>query len=145
MIIDIKKFISAADKKIDFKRFAKFGAAGFINTAVDWLAFTLLREIFGIEARYAQVAAHALAILNSYIINKNWTFKNNRAPGAPPPKAHRELLKFLTVQGASLAIGYAGMLVLHDNLGVNEYISRVPIIGVTVIINYFGNKLFVFK
>ena len=142
MIIDIKKFISAADKKIDFRRFAKFGAAGIINTAVDWLAFTLLREVFGAEARHAQAAAHALAILNSYIINRNWTFKNS---GAPQPKARRELPKFLAVQGASLFHGYAGMLVLHDNLGVNEYISRVPIIGATVVINYFGNKLFVFK
>ena len=139
MIIDIKKFIRLIDKKIDFKKFTKFGITGFINTGVDWLAFTIFREIFGIEARFAQVMAHSLAMINSYIINKNWTFKNNKK------YKKSEIFKFLIVQGTSLGIGYAGMFILHDNLGLNEYLCKVPIACVTVIINYFGNKLFVFK
>ena len=134
MIIKIKKFIESADKKIDFKKFIKYGITGVINTGVDWLAFTLLREIFGFEARFAQVIAHALAIINSYIINKNWAFKNKNAGRGVPP--YKEILKFLIVQGTSLCLGYAGMFFLHDKLELNEYLCKVPIACATVLINY---------
>jgi putative flippase GtrA len=146
MIIDIKKVIKFIDKKIDLRTFTKFGVTGFINTGVDWLAFTVFLEIFGLQARFAQVAAHSIAIINSYIINKNWTFKNDNAKdksrGGFP---YKEIFKFLAVQGTSLCIGYAGMVILHNNLGLNEYLCKIPIVCVTIIINYFGNKLLVFK
>ena len=139
----IKKIIRYADKKIEFKRFIKFGITGFINTGVDWLAFTILCEIFNMRPRHAQIIAHALAIINSYIINKNWTFKNNKTRGLN--YNYIELIKFLIIQGTSLIIGYAGMYILHDNIGLNEYLCKALISCVTLVINYFGNKLFVFK
>jgi len=124
------------------KKFAKFGVTGVLNTGVDWLAFTVLHEIFKTEARYAQIIAQSAAIINSYIINKNWTFKNNKE------YKKSEILKFLAVQGTSLLIGYAGMYILHDmheSPALNAYLCKVLIAFVTVMINYFGNKLFVFK
>lgn len=139
MIGIIKKLLRLADKKIDLRKFAKFGITGVINTSVDWLVFTLLCEIFKLDPKFSQVIAQFIAIVNSYMINKNWTFKNNKKYRAS------EIIKFLLVQGSSLCIGYLGMFILHDNLGLNEYLSKVIISGVTVIINYFGNKLFVFK
>lgn len=139
MIGIIKKLLRFADKKIDLRKFAKFGITGVINTGVDWLVFTLLCEIFKLDPKFSQVISQFIAIINSYIINKNWTFKNNKKYRAS------EIIKFLLVQGISLCIGYLGMFILHDNLGLNEYLSKVIISGVTVIINYFGNKLFVFK
>ena len=139
MIIDIKRFLRFADKKIDFRKFTKFGITGVINTGVDWLAFAFLREILGIDPKFAQVAAQALAIANSYIINKNWTFKNNKR------YKKSEICKFLLIQGTSLCLGYLGMFIFHDNIGLNAYLCKIIIACSTVVINYFGNKLFVFK
>ena len=133
----IKKLIGFIDRIIDLKKFTKFGITGLINTGVDWAVFAVLYEIIGIEARFAQVIAHAVAIVNSYIINKNWTFKNNKS------YKKSEMLKFLIVQGTSLLVGYAGMSALGGYL--NPYLCKVIIAFVTIIINYFGNKIFVFK
>ena len=139
MIINIRKFIKLADKKIDFKKFIKFGITGVINTGVDWLAFAVFHEILKIFSPIAQAMAHFIAIINSYIINKNWTFKNNKE------YKKSEMLKFFIVQGTSLCIGFAGMFILNINLGLNEYLSKIIISCVTLVINYFGNKIFVFK
>ena len=142
MIIDIRKLIKLADKKIDFKKFIKFGITGVINTGVDWLAFALLHEVFKIYSPLAQAIAHFIAIINSYIINKNWTFKNNINNKS---NKKSEMLKFFIVQGTSLLLGIAGMFALNVNLGLNEYLSKAIISCVTLVINYSGNKLFVFK
>jgi len=135
----IKKLIKLIDEKIDLKKFTKFGITGLINTGVDWLAFAAFVEIFNMQPRFAQVIAQSIAIINSYIINKNWTFKNNKV------YKKSEVFKFLLVQGISLCISYISIFILHDNLGLNEYLSRIPVAVLTIIINYFGNKLFVFK
>ena len=145
----VKNFIKYADGKIDFKKFIKFAVTGFINTGVDWLAFALFREVFEIHAPTAQAMAQGTAIVNSYIINKNWTFKTNTAKDGASSvrfgfyKEYKEILKFFAVQGISLCAGYAGMLVLHGVMGLNEYLCKAAIIPATLLINYFGNKLFV--
>ena len=141
----IKNFIKYADGKIDFKKFIKFVVTGFINTGVDWFAFAVLREVIKIYAPAAQAAAQGTAVCGSYIINKNWTFKDNKNNDKNKKYSKTEILKFFAVQGTSLVLGYLGMFVMHEGLGLNEYLCKVIIIPITVIINYFGNKLFVFK
>ena len=134
----LKNFLKNANEKIDFRRFGKFGIVGLINTAVDWLAFWFLIEVIIIEPRFAQIISQSIAILNSYIMNKRWTFKD---------KHHykKSVFKFMAVQGTSLILGYLSIILFHDMLGINEYLSKLAVVGVTVILNYFGNKLFVFK
>ena len=134
----LKNFLKYANEKIDFRKFGKFGIVGLINTALDWLAFAFLIEVVNIEPRFAQVIAQSLAIINSYIMNKRWTFKDRH-------HYKKSVFKFMAVQGASLILGYLSILLFHDTLGINEYLSKLAVVGVTVILNYFGNKLFVFK
>ena len=135
----IKKIIEYIDKKIDLKKFIKFGITGVLNTAIDFGVYTLCYKVFGLDAALAQPIGQAVAIVNSYLVNKNWTFQKrknyNRA----------EILKFLAVNGASVAINIIGVYLLHDIIGLNAYLSKIPIAVVTIIINYFGNKLIVFK
>ena len=134
----IKNFIKAADKRVDFKKFIKFGLVGVMNTGVDWLSFAVLIEVLSVEARIAQVIAQSLAVINSYLVNKRWTFKDNKTHS-------KSVFKFIAIQGTSLILGYLSMRLFHDTLGLNEYLSKLMIAGATVMLNYFGNKLFVFK
>ena len=145
LIETIKKIIKFADKKIDLKKFIKFGITGFINTGIDWLAFAFMCEILKTDVKFAQTAAQAIAVAASYIINKNWTFKDNKKHSKSKSRSSLKLFKFLIVQGASICLGYAGMSIFHDNLGIDKYLCKIIIACVTIIINYFGNKLFVFK
>ncbi|MCL1859384.1 MAG: GtrA family protein [Oscillospiraceae bacterium] len=135
----IKNIIKYIDKKIDLKKFFKFGITGLLNTAIDWLVSSFLYYCFTVPSPTAKVIGQISAIINSYFINKHWTFKNNNK------HKKSEILKFLVVQGISLGIGYAGMKYFNEYLDVNFILCQILIAGITIIINYFGNKLFVFK
>jgi len=135
----IKNFIEFIDKKIDLKKFFKFGITGVINTAVDFLIYAFCCEILKSDPKISKIIAQTAAIINSYIINKNWTFQKRGNYNKS------EIFKFLIINGGSLAINYLGMFILYDNLGLNKYLCLIPLAFVTILINYFGNKLFVFK
>ena len=135
-IKDIIKFI---DKKIDLKKFIKFGITGVLNTAVDFAVYSFCLEILKLDIKIAQPIGQAVAIINSYFINKNWTFEKRKNYNMT------EIIKFLLVNGGSIALNILGVYIFHDILEINEYICKIPIAFITIVINYFGNKLFVFK
>ena len=121
------------------KKFAKFGITGILNTAVDFAAYSFCLEILSLDIKIAQPVGQCVAIVNSYLINKNWTFGKRRNYKIS------EMLKFLLVNGGSIIINILGVYIFHDIFGVNEYLCKIPIAFITIMINYFGNKLFVFK
>ena len=139
MIQKIKKFIEYIDKKIDLKKFIKFGLTGVLNTAIDFLIYAFCCEILKIDPKISKIISQSAAIINSYIVNKNWTFQKRKNYNKT------EIFKFLIVNGGSLLINYLGMYILYDNLGLNKYLCLIPLAVITVCVNYFGNKLFVFK
>jgi len=121
------------------KKFFKFGITGIINTAVDFAVYTCCLEILKFDIKLAQPAGQCAAVINSYFINKNWTFGKRKNYNIS------EILKFLLINGGSIGINIIGVYIFHDIIGVNKYICKIPIAFATIIINYFGNKLFVFK
>ena len=143
----IKNIIEYADKKIDLKKFFKFGITGLLNTAVDFIVYTFCLVILRLDIKIAQPIGQAVAIVNSYIINKNWTFKKSgdKKNNYSINYNIKEIIKFLLINGGSIVINIFGVYIFHDVLGVNEFLCKVPIAIITIIINYFGNKLFVFK
>ena len=139
MIKKIKEFIKYIDKKIDLKKLFKFGITGVLNTAIDILLFAFFCEILKLDPKISKIISQSVAIINSYIVNKNWTFQKRKNYNKS------EMFKFLIVNGGSLALNYIGIYILYDNLGLNKYLCLIPIAFITIAINYFGNKLFVFK
>ena len=69
------------------KQAGKFAAVGVINTAVDFIVlniliyfgFTLAFVVLGQEFLVANVISVAVAMVNSFILNKQWTFKAETA------------------------------------------------------------------
>ena len=148
MIKKTKKIIGYIDKKIDIKKFFKFGITGVLNTAADFAVYTLCLEVLKLNVKIAQPAGQVVAIVNSYLLNKNWTFRDQQARSKREKRGYynkTEMLKFLLVNGGSIIINTLGVYIFYDILGVNKYLCKIPIAFLTVIINYFGNKLFVFK
>jgi len=135
----IKKIFEFFDKKIDFKKLFKFGITGVLNTAIDWGVFTFCNEVLNFVPVFSYVIGYIISAVNSFFINKNWTFGKRRNYNKP------ETLRFIIVNLSSLAISTLGLYLLYDLAGINEYISKIIVAFVTIIINYFGNKLFVFK
>lgn len=58
------------------KQAGKFGIVGILNTVIDLGIFNVLSQVFGVYVVTANLISVSAAIVNSYIWNKNWTFKD---------------------------------------------------------------------
>jgi len=135
----IQDILRCIDEKIDLKKFIKFGITGVMNTAIDVAVYALCLEVFKFDIKIAQAVGQGVAITNSYFINKNWTFQKREKHNIS------QILKFLLINGGSIAINTFSVHILHNIHGLGEYLCKIPIAAFTITINYFGNKLFVFK
>lgn len=135
--------------KSNLVQFIKFGLVGVMNTAVDFLVFTLLM-LAGVHYLAAQVASYAAGTVNSYVVNKLWTFKG---AGLSPEKGGStggrkdsgEFLRFMAVNIGTLLLSLLFLYILKSGLGLNALLAKLLVTGVTVIVNYIGSKLWVFR
>ncbi|KKQ22164.1 hypothetical protein A2999_00795 [Candidatus Wolfebacteria bacterium RIFCSPLOWO2_01_FULL_38_11] len=109
------------------KQAGKFAAVGVINTAVDFIVlniliyfgFTLAFVVLGQEFLVANVISVAVAMVNSFILNKQWTFKAETA------NIYLEIVKFIVVT-------VIGMFVVHQII-FNVLYYNLPAISSAVI------------
>ncbi len=123
-------------------RILKFGIVGCVNTAVDFLVFTILCELVGLMPATSQGFSYASGILCSFVLNRFFTFKDTKSENAVGESTR--FLKFLIVNGVSFltSVGLMGVL---TSSGLNEYVVKLFVTGITMVINYIGYKILVFK
>ena len=137
-------------------QFLKFAVVGVLNTLVDFAVFQALNLLLG-WVYAAQVAGFTCGVINSYLWNSNWTFREQRT------RSFREIALFIVVNLASLGVSLGVIWLCRDVFGItNEWVaSWMPaalngfIKGDTVdkliatffaiVVNYVGNRLFVFN
>lgn len=125
-----------------FVQFLKFNAVGLLNTLIDFAIFTLLTS-FGLVYTLAQVISYSAGTANSFVLNKKVTFRDSNR-GVKEGFDRMQLLKFIILNLIVLGISLLLMHLLTDKLGVQVLISKVLVTFVTVIINFFGSRKWVF-
>ncbi|HEY8520172.1 MAG TPA: GtrA family protein [Gammaproteobacteria bacterium] len=130
-------------------RFALVGVANFcVSLAVFWTcvqhpplgavaAAAGARGAPGADAAVANVLAYLAGMVNSFVLNRAWTF---RADG----NAAAQAVKFVTVNLLCLALTTAVVYLLVDVLRYPEIAVWVPVTAVAVLLNYLGCKHWVF-
>ncbi len=92
-------------------QFARFAVVGAINTGIDFgitnALVLLLQPSSGLALFLISVVACGVATLNSYIMNRRWTFSD-----AFGPADRAEKIKFAVVAGLSMAINTTTFLFL---------------------------------
>ena len=122
-----------------YRRFIVFALIGGINTAVDFLVFKLAGAITPLAVEYCQALGYTAGIVCSFMLNKNITFRDSEK-GKTPFK----FLRFIIVNLVSLGVSMHGIKFLVAS-GMGENIAKVIILCVTMLINYIGYKIFVFR
>ena len=123
----------------NFKQLIKYGAVGVLNTAVDFLVYQLLTFI-GINYAVAQCISYSCGILNSYLFNSRWTFKEEAK------REKSEFVSFVVVNVISLGLSVLLLKVCYDVLGIeSDLISKAIVTPIVMVINFIGTKLLVFK
>ena len=147
--------MSASDGKKSFVQLLKFGLIGVSNTLIDFLVASALNAIFGVYY-VAKIIGYACGIANRYFWNSRWTFREERRRDA------REIVTFVAVNlvtlGLSLLLqwifrdrlhldtwwmGFAGENILTKLLNGERFCLLLSS-GIALLVNFVGNKLFVF-
>lgn len=121
-----------------YKYISRFSLVGLLNTALDFFVFFLLFTIFGFGGVISHLMAFCVALANSFILNAKWTFQNLKRD-----QLFRQVLTFVL-------IGFSGLVVSTVTLAflspiVTTYPAKIIAIGASLIVNYLGSALIVFK
>ena len=121
-------------------QFIKFNAVGVLNTIVDMSVFALLASVLKMSEYFANTISYTCGVIFSYIMNSSWTFRKESE------RTKKETLLFLVVNLVSLGVSQLILYVTRELFGIeNELIRKFIAAPISAIVNFLGNKLFVFN
>lgn len=124
-------------KPVSASVLAKFSFTGLLNTAVDFAVFAALTSLDWSPAT-SHTASTALATLNSFVLNRNWTFRNTRRQSDLV-----RLSKFVTLNLVSYGLSL-GVLLAAGAQGLPPLAAKAGALIVTMTVNFAGNRWWVF-
>ena len=139
----------AAAKK-SFFQLIKFGLVGIGNTLIDMVISTVLSIVLAIPftggwtVYVSKVVGYCAGILNSYILNSRWTFKEERRQDA------REIISFIAVNLGVLLVSL-GLIWLFTNalhiddwwmsLGLPQWLTKIKSVHAAFNLHLHNRKL----
>lgn len=115
----------------------RFLFVGGINTFVGYGSYALFLFL-NINYLVANTLSTIVGVANSYIWNRNFTFKSKAS-------IKEELTKFVSVYLVSYLISMLSIYILVSKLGIDKYIGGLLNLVITTLISYFGHKNFSFR
>ena len=115
----------------------RFGVVGCSNTALSWCAYALLVRS-GMHVLTASAVAWTLGAVNSYVLNRRWTF---RSRGRWTP----ELVRFGAVQCAGLAMNLGLLAALTRDAGVAPLVAQALVYPVTTMATFALSRQWAFS
>lgn len=135
------------------KQFSKFIIVGGVNTGIDVVILRVLVGITGITSGVGIILLNAVsfsvAVVNSYFMNKFWTFEDKTRTDKEPFK----FSQFFAVSliGISINSGVVYIITTFTQPALNfsaanwVIVAKILATGFSLAWNFVGYKLFVFK
>lgn len=133
--------VRLALRRPTLRQLIKFGIVGSINVAIDFGFLNLFVIVGGLSPLVAGLLSTAMALTNSYLLNRAWTFRGFKGPD----ERGAEFLSFLAVNGTGGVANWLIFAGLIHLLGINYNIAKAIAIALTTFWNFFGSKKFVFN
>lgn len=133
----IKKII----EKILTKEVILYFIFGILTTIINFGSFYIMNNILKWNNNLANFVAIILAVLFSYITNKDLVFHSK---AETIKEKLSEFLKFITGRAFTMIIEFFGGMILFQ-LPIPEIISKILVSAVVVILNFFISKFITFK
>lgn len=126
-------------KKNVILEFFKFSLVGGIGTLVNIAILYLLTEKAGVYYIISAIFSFIVAMTNNFILNKIWTFKEKIKLDVG-----KKYLQFGLVSITALIVNLFFLYIFTEFLGIYYIISQILAIGIALIINFLGNKIWTF-
>ena len=134
---DIKDLV----KKILTKEVLLYGIFGVLTTLVNLISFYIMNTILGLNENLANFVAIMLAVLVAYITNKDLVF-HSEAKGIKEKLI--EFWKFIAGRIFTMIIEWGGGVILFK-LPIPTIVTKLVLIIIVIILNFFISKFFAFK
>ena len=144
------------EAKKTIRQVVQFAIVGVLNTLVDFAVFQVLNLTLG-WVYAAQVLGYTFGVVNSYLWNSNWTFREQRT------RSLREIMLFIAVNLISMGVSLGVIWLCREVFGITnvwvaswmptflagflkgDTVCKLIATVIAIAVNYLGNRLFVFK
>ena len=114
---------------------------GVLTTLVNWVVYAAMVKVH-IDYRIATAAAWAVSVLFAFIVNKIFVFQSYNLR---PAYVMKEITSFVACRAVSGVMEMVLMIVMVSWIHMDEYISKIAVSVIVVIVNYVFSKLFIFR
>lgn len=123
------------------KRFLKFGLVGFSGVFVDMAIFYLLSDASTLAwgLTRSKVIAAEVAVLNNFLWNDLWTFRDLAQQQFGWKKLIKRFVKFNLICLLGIGLNLIILNLLFNYFGVNKYIANLIAIAIVTIWNFWFN------
>lgn len=115
---------------------------GGCTTLVNLVCYYILRMTTSLNLNVANIISIAAAILFAYFANSSVVF---RSKANTFKEKFSEFVKFISARLSTMVIEVGGVWLMADVLKMNDYIAKVVIQFIVLVLNYILSKFFVFS
>jgi dolichol-phosphate mannosyltransferase len=118
----------------------KFGLVGSSGFAVNFAVYAVCLKGFGLHYLASACVAFTVAVVNNFLLNRQWTFREER----DSRHAAEQGFRFLLVSACALI---PNLLILHlfVSAGQGKIAGQVLAVIIVTPISFLGNKLWTFR
>lgn len=122
----------------NIKQFLRFATVGMINTIITISIIFILSNIFNIYYIISNVVGYVAGLINSFIMNKFWTFQSKG-------NFLKESYWFFVVFLISYILQLMVLYYFHEIVKFNENLSQILSNIFYTLVNFTLNKLLTFR
>ena len=120
--------------------FFRYNTVALIASAVDFVVFFMLFEVFNVWYVLLASISASLGGLTAFMMNWKWVFKSQTKNWG------FKFSKYVIAWGGSILLNVYGLYLLVENTEMNEIVAKIGVaIMVGVFYNFFVSKIIVFK
>ena len=116
----------------------KFGFVGIVNTIICICFIFLLMLWMEFNPYISNIIGYSIAVSNSYLMNKLWTFPSKRS-------SESTLLKFIWIFFLCYVLQLMALHTFLQELELDENLSQLLSMLIYTISSFIGHKLYSFK
>jgi putative flippase GtrA len=117
-------------------QFIKFGIVGGIN-GIFYLTTYYIMIFLNFKYLIATISGYIFCSIVGFILNRIWVFKNQK-------KVSEAIFRFYLSYGIHFLLNISLMYLFIDKLLISKYISPIFTLCITMVLNFFLNKYWVF-
>jgi putative flippase GtrA len=116
----------------------RFGIVGVLNTGIHYATFFFLFSFLGAHYLLSSVIGYCFGLLNSYVLNKYWTFRAKTG-------RRGEFARFTAVNLIALAVNLAALNAFVELAEMRPELAQAFAILCSMAANVTGNKFWTFS